>query len=92
MTLRSRERGGIASPGKKQVGTVVVTGAETDVWLLSTVLDAVNLGFRVVIAEEALCSSSDAGHDVLMTVYRLRFTEQIGLVAAAQLPDLWRHE
>ena len=54
------------------------------------VLDAVNLGFRVVIAEDALCSSSDAGHDALMTMYRLRFTEQINLVTAAQLPDLWR--
>jgi nicotinamidase-related amidase len=54
------------------------------------VLDAVNLGFRVVIVEDALCSSSDAGHDALMTMYRLRFTEQINLVTAAQLPDLWR--
>ena len=60
--------------------------------MLSTVLDAVNLGFRVVIVEDALCSSSDAGHDALMTMYRLRFTEQIDLVTAAQLPDLWRAE
>ena len=77
---------------EKQVSTVVVSGAETDVCVLSTVLDAVNLGFRVVIVEDALCSSSDAGHDALMTMYRLRFTEQIDLVAAAQLPDLWRAE
>jgi nicotinamidase-related amidase len=77
---------------EKQVRTIVVSGAETDVCVLSTVLDAVNLGFRVVIVEDALCSSSDAGHDALMTMYRLRFTEQIDLVTAAQLPDLWRAE
>ncbi|WP_454628398.1 cysteine hydrolase family protein [Bradyrhizobium cenepequi] len=76
----------------KQVHTVIVTGAETDVCVLSTVLDAVNLGFRVIIVEDALCSSSDAGHDALMTMYRLRFTEQIDLVEAEQLADLWRPE
>ena len=57
--------------------------------MLSTVLDAVNIGFRVVIVEDALCSSSDAAHDALMTMYRLRFTEQIDLVQAAHLPEIW---
>ncbi|MGY3615264.1 isochorismatase family protein [Bradyrhizobium sp. USDA 10063] len=60
--------------------------------MLSTVLDAVNLSFRVIIVEDALCSSSDAGHDALMTMYRLRFTEQIDLVKAEQLADIWRPE
>jgi nicotinamidase-related amidase len=73
----------------KQVHTVIVTGAETDVCVLSTVLDAVNFGF---IVEDALCSSSDAGHDALMTMYRLRFTEQIDLVRAEQLANHWRPE
>jgi nicotinamidase-related amidase len=77
---------------EKQVRTVIVSGAETDVCVLSTVLDAVNIGFRVLIVEDALCSSSDAGHDALMTMYRLRFTEQIDLVKADCLPDIWRPE
>jgi nicotinamidase-related amidase len=34
-------------------------GASNEV--LSTVLDAVNIGFRVLIVEDALRSSSDAG-------------------------------
>jgi|ERR1041385_1780837 nicotinamidase-related amidase len=76
--------------GEKGVDTVVVTGAETDVCVLATVLDAVDLGFRVVIVEDALCSSSDAGHDALMTMYRNRFAEQIELVRAEELPELWR--
>ncbi|MGY4466887.1 nicotinamidase-related amidase [Bradyrhizobium sp. LB9.1b] len=41
----------------------MITGAETDVCVLSTVLGAVDLGFRVVIVKDALCSSSDVGHD-----------------------------
>lgn len=77
---------------EKRVGTVIVSGAETDVCVLSTVLDAVNLGFRVIIVEDALCSSSDAGHDALMTMYRLRFTEQIDLVTAETLAEVWHPE
>jgi nicotinamidase-related amidase len=77
---------------ERNVHTVVVSGAETDVCVLSTVLDAVNIGFRVVIVEDALCSSSDEGHDALMTMYRLRFSEQIDLVTAAGLTEIWRPE
>jgi nicotinamidase-related amidase len=74
----------------RNVRTVIVSGAETDVCVLSTVLDAVNIGFRVILVEDALCSSSDAGHDALMTMYRMRFTEQIDLVKAECLSDIWR--
>jgi nicotinamidase-related amidase len=77
---------------ERNVRTVVVSGAETDVCVLSTVLDAVNIGFRVVIVEDALCSSSDEGHDALMTMYRLRFSEQIDLVTAEGLTEFWRPE
>jgi nicotinamidase-related amidase len=73
----------------RELDTVVVTGAETDVCVLATVLSAVDLGFRVVIVEDALCSSSDEGHDALMTMYRTRFHEQIDLVAAERLFEAW---
>jgi len=76
----------------KGVRTVIVSGAETDVCVLSTVLDAVNIGFRVVLVEDALCSSSDQGHDALMTMYRVRFSQQIDLVTAAELREIWRPE
>jgi nicotinamidase-related amidase len=74
---------------ERHVGTVVVSGAETDVCVLSTVLGAVDLGFRVVIVQDALCSSSDTGHDALMTMYRTRFNQQIDLVSAEELFELW---
>ena len=74
----------------RNISTVVVTGAETDVCVLSTVLSAVDLGFRVVIIEDALCSSSDTGHDALMTMYMTRFHGQIDTITAKELPDAWR--
>jgi nicotinamidase-related amidase len=60
------------------------------VCVLSTILNAVDLGLRVVIVEDALCSSSDTGHDALMTMYRTRFHGQIDLVCADELFEIWR--
>jgi nicotinamidase-related amidase len=74
---------------ERHVRTLIVSGAETDVCVLSTVLDAVNLGYRVVILQDCLCSSSDEGHDALMTMYRLRYSEQIDLATADMLPEIW---
>lgn len=74
----------------KGIITLVITGSETDVCVLATVRHAVDLGFRVVIVEDALCSSFDAGHDALMTLYRNRFAEQIELIKAEQ--SLWPDE
>jgi nicotinamidase-related amidase len=74
----------------KGINTLVITGSETDVCVLATVLHAVDLGFRVVIVEDALCSSFDAGHDALMNLYRNRFAEQIELVKSEELMSLWR--
>jgi nicotinamidase-related amidase len=56
---------------------LVITGAETDVCVLAAVLDAVDLGYRVVLATDALCSASDETHDALLTLYRRRFAQQI---------------
>ncbi|MET4848059.1 cysteine hydrolase family protein [Bradyrhizobium japonicum] len=75
---------------EKSISTVVISGAETDVCVLSTVLSAVDLGFRVVIVEDALCSSSDVGQDALMTMYRTRFHGQVDLVTAEELAEFWR--
>jgi nicotinamidase-related amidase len=77
---------------EKRIGTIVVSGAETDVCVLATVLSAVDFGFRVVIVEDALCSSSDEGHDAVMTMYRTRLREQIDVVKANELFEFWRPE
>jgi nicotinamidase-related amidase len=74
---------------RKGVKTLVVTGAETDICVLSTVLSAVDLDYRIILLEDALCSSSDEGHDALMTMYRKRLGLQIELVASDQLKSLW---
>jgi hypothetical protein len=44
----------------------------------------------VVVVEDGLCSSSDQGHDALMTLYRTRFTDQIELLGLEEVIGLWR--
>jgi nicotinamidase-related amidase len=68
---------------------IIVTGAETDVCVLATVLGAVDIGYRVIIVRDALCSSSDEGHDMLMRLYHDRFTEQIETADAATILSRW---
>jgi nicotinamidase-related amidase len=70
--------------------TVIVSGSETDVCVLATILGAVDRGFRVLVVTDAICSSSDAGHDALLTVYRGRYSEQIETVTAETVLSEWR--
>jgi nicotinamidase-related amidase len=72
------------------IDTVIVTGGETDVCVLATVLGAVDRGLRVIIATDAVCSSSDATHDALMELYLSRFTEQIEAASTAEILHAWR--
>ena len=66
-----------------------MTGSETDVCVLATVLGAVDLGYRVILIRDAVCSSSDEGHDALMTLYHQRYTEQIEVTDAATIIARW---
>jgi nicotinamidase-related amidase len=54
------------------------------------VLDAVDLGYRVVVGSDAVCSSSDECHDALMTLYHRRFSEQIEIAETDAIIDSWR--
>jgi nicotinamidase-related amidase len=69
---------------------LIVSGSETDVCVLATVLDAVDLGYRVIVVRDAVCSSSDAGHDALMQIYHRRYTEQIEVADAGMVLDNWK--
>jgi len=72
------------------IDTLVVSGAETDVCVLAAVLGAVDRGYRVVVATDALCSSSDHTHDALLTLYRERYGQQVETATAADILGAWR--
>jgi nicotinamidase-related amidase len=73
----------------RDVDTLVITGAETDVCVLSTVMDAVDLGYRVVLPDDALCSVSDKTHDGLLALYRERYGQQIEVASSETVLLNW---
>src|SRR3981189_1791216 len=75
---------------KTGVNTLIVTGAETDVCVLSTILAAVDLGYRIIVVKDGLCSSSDQTHDALLGLYAQRFDLQVELTQANELLEVWR--
>jgi nicotinamidase-related amidase len=50
---------------------------------------AIRRALRVIIVRDAICSSSDEGHDALMEVYHSRFSEQIETANADEILDAW---
>ena len=73
----------------RRADTLIVTGSETDVCVLATVLGAVDCGFCVVVVTDGICSSSDEGHDALLTVYHRRFSEQIQTADVENVLSAW---
>jgi nicotinamidase-related amidase len=60
------------------------------VCVLSTVLGAVDRGYRVIVAVDALCSSSNEAHDAVMTIFATKYEPQIETVETAAVLQQWR--
>lgn len=74
---------------QRGVRTLIITGGETDVCVLATVMGAVDRGFRVVLPTDALCSGRDSTHDALLTLYRERFSKQIETTCTERVLADW---
>lgn len=57
--------------------------------MLATVLGAVDHGYRVIIVTDAVCSSSDEGHDSLVKLYHERYSQQIETAESETVLSLW---
>ncbi len=69
--------------------TIVVTGGETDVCVLGSVLGAIDRGYRVVVASDGLCSSSDATHDNLLDLYTNRYSQHVEVATTDEILRSW---
>jgi nicotinamidase-related amidase len=72
------------------IDTLVVSGGETDVCVLATVLGAVDAGFRVIVATDALCSSINETHDAIVDFYHERLSAQIEAAESDEILAAWK--
>ena len=67
---------------------LVVTGGETDVCVLATVLGAIDLGYHVYLPLDALYGSADPTHDAMLEIYKSRFQAQLTTTSVAEFFQL----
>lgn len=72
-----------------RIGTLVVSGGETDICVLSTVLGAIDLGYRVILPDDAVFGSADQTHEAALVLFRSRFGQQLAVSTTQDILDNW---
>lgn len=87
--------GGFGTPSfthalqRRGASTLVVSGVETDVCVLSTILQAIDRGWRVVVVEDGVLGSSPDHHEAALSLFRGRFGCQIEIACAEDILAAW---
>jgi nicotinamidase-related amidase len=68
---------------------LILSGAESDMCVLSTLLSAVDLGYPVFVASDAICSSCDPCHDGVLQLCHQRFSQQVHILPVAEIREGW---
>lgn len=82
--LGSRLHGDLLAAG---VDTLIISGAETEVCVMAAVIGAIDLGYRVIIATDAICSSADSTHDAMHHIYDSRFGMQVETAEVVEIVE-----
>jgi len=70
-------------------GTILLTGVETDICVLSTALESIDRGYRVVIATDAVASSAPAAHAAMLAQIYPRYVHLIDLAPTDAILAAW---
>jgi nicotinamidase-related amidase len=65
------------------VETLAISGGETDVCVLAAALGAIDLGYRVILLKDAVCSGTDETHDASLELLGDRFSVQLEISSTA---------
>ncbi|MDB5524530.1 MAG: isochorismatase-like protein [Rhizobium sp.] len=70
-----------AALSQRDVATLVISGGETDLCVLATVLGGIDHGYRIVLLDDAVCSGADETHDAALKLLGDRFSVQLELMS-----------
>ena len=76
-------------PHLDQTDTLILSGAETDACVYASLLSAVDLGLRVIIATDAVTSSDQAAHDATLHIIARRMPAQVDLATTSEIIAAW---
>lgn len=76
-------------PHLNQTDTLILSGAETDACVYASLLSAVDLGLRVIIASDAVTSSDAAAHDATLNIIARRLPNQVDLATTEEIIAAW---
>ncbi|SFQ07088.1 Nicotinamidase-related amidase [Mesorhizobium sp. NFR06] len=69
--------------------TIIVSGGEADMCVLATLLGAIDFGFRTVLAEDAICSTSDEAYDSIVRLFTKRYSHHVEVAPVDEIVDFW---
>ena len=69
------------------VDTLLVTGGETDMCVLSTILGGIDWGCRTVLVADGICSASDEAHNAMLSLFGKRYSQHVETAKIAELVD-----
>ena len=69
----------------KRCDTLLITGGETDMCVLSTVLGAVDWGYRTILVADCVCSASDEAHDAMLNLFSKRYSQHVETATLEEL-------
>jgi nicotinamidase-related amidase len=72
------------------IDTLIVSGGEADMCVLATVMGAIDLGFRVILADDAICSTSDVAYDNILRLFTERYSHHVEVASVDEILDGWR--
>lgn len=81
--------GFVARLAERRPRSLILTGVETDVCILATAIQAVDQGYAVVIASDAVTSSSPAGHHAALEHVLPRLDQQVQIATTAEILQAW---
>lgn len=74
----------------RRIDTLILAGVETDVCVLATLFDAIDLGFRVVVASDAVTSGSLEGHAATIDILLPRHDQQVDVATVDHILAAWQ--